>query len=147
MNQNKDKWYIVKPSCAAQGRGIWFTNNFNDIPFKQDLVVSHYINNPYLINGYKFDLRIYVLITSVNPLMVYVFEEGLARFATSKYTPLTSKNNMNKFTHLTNYSVNKKNANFIKNEDASDEATGSKWTLNALWKHFKKEGIDPKIIK
>jgi tubulin polyglutamylase TTLL5 len=49
------------------------------------LVVSHYISNPLLINDFKFDLRIYIAVTSVNPLKVYIYEEGLARFATCAY--------------------------------------------------------------
>ena len=42
-----------------------------------------------LIDDYKFDLRVYVAITSINPLRIYVYEEGLARFATEVYDHLS----------------------------------------------------------
>ena len=38
--------------------------------------------NPHLIDGFKFDLRIYALITCVNPLRVYVYKDGIVRLAT-----------------------------------------------------------------
>jgi hypothetical protein len=81
------------------------------------MVASEYIYRPLLIDGFKFDLRIYVALTSINPLRIYVYEDGLARFATSKYTAeIDSKKS--KFTHLTNYSLNKNSANFVNNTDA-----------------------------
>lgn len=49
------------------------------------MIASEYIANPLLIDDYKFDLRVYVVITSINPLRVYMYEEGLTRFATVKY--------------------------------------------------------------
>jgi tubulin polyglutamylase TTLL4 len=64
--------------------------------------------NPHLISGYKYDLRVYVLVTSFNPLKVYMYTDGLVRFATEKYT-LDPKNINQKFIHLTNFSINKKN--------------------------------------
>jgi hypothetical protein len=59
------------------------------------MIVSHYIKNPLLLDGYKFDLRIYVAITSINPLRLYMHQEGLARFATHKYSnELEDKHNV-----------------------------------------------------
>ena len=49
------------------------------------MVVSEYVANPLLIDGYKFDLRVYVAMTSINPLRIYIYEDGLTRFATQKY--------------------------------------------------------------
>ena len=56
-------------------------------------VISKYISNPLLINGHKFDLRIYVAVTSFDPLRIYVYKEGLARFATEEYSNQVSKDN------------------------------------------------------
>jgi hypothetical protein len=79
---------------------------------KQSSIVSEYIDNPFLLDGYKFDLRIYVALTSINPLRIYIYEEGLVRFATVKYSNEISNAKHNQYTHLTNYSLNKHNAAF-----------------------------------
>jgi hypothetical protein len=51
-------------------------------------------------------MRIYVGITCYNPLRIYIFEDGLTRFATTPYSyDLSSKEDL--FAHLTNYSLNK----------------------------------------
>lgn len=74
--------YIVKPGSACQGKGISLVMSPEKVKRVVGNVVQEYIANPLLIRGKKFDLRIYVLITSVAPLRMYVFQDGLARFCT-----------------------------------------------------------------
>ena len=69
-----------------------------------------------MINGLKFDLRLYVLVSSYDPLRIYLFDEGLTRFATEKYSTNISELTK-KYIHLTNYSVNKYAPKFIKNKN------------------------------
>ena len=42
---------------------------------KRNWIISKYIN-PHLINGFKYDLRIYILVTSFNPLIIYIYKNG-----------------------------------------------------------------------
>lgn len=65
-----------------------------------------YIENPLLISGKKFDLRLYVLVTSFHPLKAYLFKFGFCRFCSVKYNAHLMDINC-LFAHLTNVSVQK----------------------------------------
>jgi tubulin polyglutamylase TTLL5 len=96
--------WIVKPPNSSQGKGIYLLDSLNEVQLSENVVVSKYIHNPYLIQGFKFDLRIYVLVTSMDPMRIYLYDEGLVRFASEPYD-INQK--LNQFAHLTNYSLNK----------------------------------------
>lgn len=98
------------------------SSKFSEIP-KSGHVISQYIDSPLLIEGLKFDLRVYVAITSINPLRIYMYKEGLVRFATQKYHG-TGKGS--RYMYLTNYSVNKFSTNFQENTSALEDGKGSK---------------------
>ena len=93
------------------------------------LLVQKYIADPYLIDGNKFDLRLYVVITGVDPLRVYIFKEGLTRISTSKYS---IKNIGDRFAHLTNYSINKKSKEFKRSMANDGEIDITKLNFEAL---------------
>ena len=48
--------------------------------------------------------------------------------------------------HLTNYSINKKNQDYVKSEDPDQEDFGNKWTLGALLRYLREEGVDTKLL-
>ncbi|CAF0936843.1 unnamed protein product [Didymodactylos carnosus] len=133
------KW-IIKPPASARGQGIRVISKLDHVPKKRPVVVQKYIANPYLINGHKFDLRLYVYVTSHDPLRIYLYEDGLARFASRKYSP-SMKSLGDRFMHLTNYSINRYNSEYKSNNDHG-ACAGHKWSLKALWTYLKKRDID-----
>ena len=78
-----------------------------------------------------------------------MLQEGLARFATSDYrAPGASKRSIkDRYMHLTNYSVNKRNERFERNTDASRDDEGSKWSLSATMKHLAQAGADVRALR
>jgi hypothetical protein len=104
---------IVKPNSGCQGKGIYLTSTCDNINMSENNVVQTYVRNPLLIDGLKFDLRIYALVLSCDPLRIFIFKEGLARFATNPYVKPTEANIHNTFMHLTNYSLNKHSDGFV----------------------------------
>lgn len=133
----KNKTYILKPDAGSQGRGIMITKSLKDVKPSERVICQVYITKPFLIDGYKFDLRIYTLITSCDPLRVYIYKEGLVRFATSRYKEPTGINVTNVFMHLTNYAVNKHSRTYNQDSEA-----GSKRKLTWLNNFLRSMGHD-----
>ncbi|XP_021095733.1 tubulin polyglutamylase TTLL6 isoform X2 [Heterocephalus glaber] len=137
----KNKTYICKPDSGCQGRGIFITRTVREIKPGEDMICQLYISKPFIIDGFKFDLRIYVLVTSCDPLRIFVYNEGLARFATTSYSQPCADNLDDICMHLTNYSINKHSSNFIQ-----DAHSGSKRKLSAFNVYMESHGYDvPKI--
>lgn len=121
FRKNPTSVWIMKPTDKARGIGIFIINKLNQIKkwsrdnkqiqwsyanCKDSYVVSKYIETPLLIGGKKFDLRLYVLVTSWRPLVAYQHEQGFGRFCAVKYTSDVSDLD-NNYMHLTNVSIQK----------------------------------------
>ncbi|XP_070578676.1 tubulin polyglutamylase TTLL5-like isoform X33 [Ptychodera flava] len=138
--KDKSTW-IVKPIASSRGRGIFLINHPQQLPLDETLLVARYIHNPLCIDGFKFDLRLYVAVTSYDPVRIYIYEEGLTRFATVQYEK-SAKSIRNTCMHLTNYSLNKKSSDYVRCDDPNIEDYGNKWSLGAMLRYIKKQGRD-----
>ncbi|XP_013924705.1 PREDICTED: tubulin polyglutamylase TTLL13-like isoform X4 [Thamnophis sirtalis] len=99
----KNRTYICKPDSGCQGRGIFITRNPKEIKHGEHMICQQYITK------------------------IFVYEEGLARFATMRYIEPNSSNLDDICMHLTNYAINKHNENFVR-----DDNMGSKRKLSTL---------------
>ncbi|XP_078695430.1 tubulin polyglutamylase ttll6-like isoform X11 [Branchiostoma floridae x Branchiostoma belcheri] len=149
--QKKNKTFICKPDSGCQGRGIFLSKNAKDIKPGDHMTCQVYISKPFLIDSFKFDLRIYVLVTSCDPLRVYVFRDGLGRFATKTYTEPSNHNLDQVCMHLTNYAINKHSDDFIRDDECGSKrriTTINEWLeehcydVQKMW-----DDIDDVIIK
>ncbi|KNE60360.1 hypothetical protein AMAG_05755 [Allomyces macrogynus ATCC 38327] len=135
------RWYIAKPDSKSRGIGIYLFSDpaeFQANP-EYEMVVQQYIERPLLIEGYKFDMRVYALITQCDPLRLFVYKEGLARFATEQYGSGPALDNQSQICmHLTNYSVNKRSTKFV---DGGADG-GSKRTLTWALEYLDSLGHD-----
>jgi len=76
-------------------------------------LIQHYIADPHLVGGYKYHMRIHLVITNLSPLEAFVQENGQCLFATKPYT-LSSKTLGAAFdppAHVTNMGLNATGAN------------------------------------
>lgn len=149
MSEKKGWTYICKPTAGSQGRGLRLVKTFAElrVPLRDafptslsrsaEYVVQRYVSRPLLIDGFKFDCRCYVIVTSVVPLRAYLFEEGLARFCTAKYERPRGRNLGNACMHLTNYAVNKRSGAF---DSARAHDAGSKRALSSAFEGLEAQG-------
>ena len=143
--RRKHPTWIMKPTGKAQGKGIFLINSLQQTKRwanasyvggphdgvstkgEEAYVVSRYVDDPLLVGGYKFDLRLYVVVTRFRPLRAFVSRLGFARFCAAKYvSPRSESGDLgDHYAHLTNVAVQKKNAQYNKEH-------GGKWSLENL---------------
>ena len=116
LNGYRNIW-IMKPSNLSRGRGVTCVDSLQ--PIEQSLtatndsglIVQKYIENPLIIDKRKFDIRQWVLVTSLNPLTIYMWKEPYLRFGAEDYI-MDDLNNI--YSHLTNNSIAKHSSQFKK---------------------------------
>lgn len=98
--------WIQKPKNLSRGRGIEVVKHPETVPFDSEWLIQRYLTDPHLYDGHKYVLRFYVLITSVEPLRFYWYQEGFAKLASETY----NENDLdNLYRHLTNPDINEEN--------------------------------------
>ena len=134
--------WIMKPVGRAQGKGIFLFNKLNQIsdwkkdhkwkadgPQAEAYVAQRYIESPYLVGGKKFDMRLYMLVTSFSPLKVWMHRGGFCRFSATQFNKDIAKDIDNLYMHLTNHSIQKTAGDYEKGNDL-------KWGIRNLKMHL-----------
>ncbi|XP_011503006.1 PREDICTED: probable tubulin polyglutamylase TTLL2 [Ceratosolen solmsi marchali] len=133
--EKDEKIWICKPVGQSQGKGIFLFRKLSDLRYDNVTVVQQYIENPLLIGGYKFDLRLYVCVPSYQPLTIYLYKHGIVRFATEKFSLESIEDS---FRHLTNFSLNKLGPGYYKKKERV--GAGCKWTFRQLRRYLEQSG-------
>lgn len=138
---------IVKPSFGTQGQGISLIRTPGDLKSHLEQsafptsVVQQYIDPPLLLNGYKWDMRLYALAVtdSLGGIQCFLAREGLVRVCPEPYTRPDSRNLHKLSVHLTNYSISKLSDKFVPATNVQDATQGCKRTLTAVLAYLEQE--------
>ena len=141
---DENNLWLIKPKTGSLGEGIYIFQNLTSTP--DVYLLSKYISNPHLIHNLKYDFRVYVLVTGLAPLKLYLYQEGMVRFATEEYT-LDKDHITELYRHLTNVAVNEKNKEEYKKAVDADSEEGSKWSLQVYEHYCKENNIDYNYIR
>ena len=127
----------MKPGGKSRGRGIEIHSDLDDlvraISSSKDTiwVTQKYIERPLIILRKKFDIRQLVLVTSVEPLVIWMHTKPYLRFSASDYD---ASNLKNKFVHLTNISISKQYAGY-KPSMGKTKTKGKYKIKENMWDH------------
>ncbi|XP_061638766.1 probable tubulin polyglutamylase TTLL9 isoform X6 [Phyllopteryx taeniolatus] len=139
----KENLYMEEHAAKSQGAGIFLFKKLKDImewrkhdgtrseeqkdaAQVESYVAQRYIENPYLLGGRKFDLRVYLMVTSYFPLKAWLYREGFARLSSTRFS-LSSIDD--KYVHLTNVAVQKTAPDY-------DPEKGCKWKIQKLRRYL-----------
>jgi hypothetical protein len=141
--------WILKPPASSCGRRIRVAPSFAELGVtpRDDWVQTHrplaqrYIDTP-LLDGHKFTFRVYVVLTGVDPLRVYIYGDGLTRIASRKYSKDKASFD-DPFVHLDSIDVNVNNVEPVEFKISTLETEGLRSTIMRTLDHFAAtEGID-----
>ncbi|XP_065163489.1 tubulin glycylase 3A-like [Atheta coriaria] len=102
--------WILKPSYGSRGLGIHFCRT---LPYvlkvikenkTNNYVIQKYIERPLLIYNTKFDIRQWFMISSTQPITIWIYRECYLRFSSQTY----NLRKLHESIHLTNNSVQSK---------------------------------------
>lgn len=134
INGEKNIW-IAKPAGLSRGRGIQVFSNLDEISVytggkEKNWIVQKYIENPLIVKNRKFDIRIWVLVTNLNPLTIWFWDKPYVRFPAANYN---DENLKDRFIHLTNNSVAKNT------KDHEILGDGNMWYIDQLQDYLKEK--------
>jgi Tubulin-tyrosine ligase family len=133
--RHPDKKWIAKPKRLSRGRGISVHADAATLPNDAKWLAQEYLADAHLYDGYKYVLRCYVLISSVEPLRVYLYKDGFVKLASELYRH-GDYNNL--YAHLTNPDVN------ALNEGAEASVVFHSFDTYRAW--LRREGGDPEAL-
>ncbi|KAL7540438.1 hypothetical protein ACHAXR_010108 [Thalassiosira sp. AJA248-18] len=141
--------WILKPVGLSRGRGISLVNDIADVSYSQPIVIQRYVADPMKFMNFKFDLRMYVLVTSFSPLEAFIYKEGLARFGSRQYSLRPEFLNDHRI-HLTNSSIQREFNDTIDRSHpsylAGRDGSGNKVAFSWLWKRLEGLGMNTETL-
>ena len=135
--------WIIKPTALTGGRGTHLVRDPDEVPHDERApgwIAQRYVDDPFLLPGepYKHSLRVYALVSSLEPLVAHVYPNGPAKF-TSRPFGTAPEELSDLVRHLTNPSIQHTNT------DVADPVRATDWIDYA--ERLTAAGIDAAMVR
>lgn len=137
--------FIVKPRNGQGGQSITLTDRMEVAGNAIDSVVQRYVDEPYLVDGKKAHMRIYGLVTAGESPRIYVYRDGIVRFAPEPYQRgpgWLERVDM----HVTNTALHRRHPKLVISNDPAEENVGNVWSLRAYLARVGTDGHDADAV-
>ena len=147
--------YIRKLAQVHEGRGVQPVNDEEEAQLRatyqngakcgqiyEENIIQHYIHNPLLLHGNKFDFRMYLLVASTNPLISY-YHDGFLRVSLLNY----DVNSDDKKVLLTNLVLSDpiyaeaEEGKLFDGKDVEELKLAQQWSFDRLQAYLLEQGI------
>jgi hypothetical protein len=145
-DRKRIKWIRKKSRNSHNGEGVSIVDQAlaeqliakykGACPEKKQMIMQKYITDPLLVEGRKFDFRIYMLVANVEPLIV-LYYDGFLRVSLVDFDSYSEE----AFAHITNTALAKE---YVKNRDDSEELLDEQmWTMQEFETYMVEQGLVP----
>ena len=143
-----DTLWMAKPTGSKNGLGIQVLTDPTEAPQMKGILVQQYVNPPFLVSGLKFNFRLYVIVTDVEPLRLYVYDEALLYFSGEKFH---AEDTGTLASHITNRGYTDAPRYFpdaiaFEGHPDAEEVDRSTRTLAAFMQYLEEEGHDADLM-
>lgn len=140
-HRESPRLWILKGDGLSGGQSAFVVEEPSQAPEAGAWVAQRYVADPLLLDGRKFNMRLYVLVDRIDPLHACMWANGVATIAAEPYRT-DSEGLALRAAHIINPLALDSHPDMHVAGTIEEDGTGNVWTLPTLFDRLAHQGVD-----